>query len=538
MTLATVLALAWAAVPASAAEATPAPEPSLAAPAQPEPTDTAAEGAPEPSASREGAEPTTDDDASASTQANARPSEENGSGAPAGAPEPAESPVPAAETEADDAESLAAALLGSDPAVHAVVPDGAGGVRLFASAAQLAPQTQAMVERAGMAVTDIGAPLAVHAADEVVGGAGYALELSGGAPAACSVGFTGWTPDGRDAVITAGHCASGAAGQAASLTRPSQDLGGTYELWRPLGTVGFAQFGRPGDPAGEMGALDSVDIAAIDVGPDAGLTLLPAVADWSTAASDDLAASATPIARIGEARDGLAVTKSGRTTGATTGTVLGGLGWARVGGTVVHGFMTTLPVADGDSGGAVYAGDTALGVISGGNSQVTWVADLGNALRQTGGYTLRLDLAEPVISAGTDLGALAAGAVVSGTAQPGATLRVEFAEAVTAAGAAAPAPQEVAVGPDGSWSWTAPGQPGSYTLRLTAVDGYNESEVVEARIAVYAAADVAALDACTPGEDCLAATGADVGAPLAAAVALLALGIPLLRVGRRSRAGR
>lgn len=453
----------------------------------------------------------------------------------AGAAEATPSAPDAGDAGPAGADALAASLLAADPAVHAVVSDGAGGTIVFATAAELAAHTRAVIESEGLALSDIGAPLRAEAARDVVGGAGYALELAGGS-LACSIGFSAWTPEGGDAVITAGHCAGGVAGQDAWLTRPSQDGGATYERWLPLGTVAFAQFGLPGDPAGRTGALDSIDIAAVDVDPAAGLTPRPAVTDWTTAAADDLAASATPIARIGQAHDGLAVAKSGRTTGVTTGTVQGGIGWARVGSSIVHGFMTTLPAGDGDSGGAVYAGDAALGVVSGGNTEYTWVADIGNALEQTGGYTLRLDLAEPAVSAPADLGAVPAGSALTGTAHPGAMLRIEFAAAETAAGGPAPAVQEVPVGADGAWSWMAPSEPGSYTLRLTSRDGYNASDPTQVRIAVYAAAEVAALDDCTPGEDCLATTGAAVTGPLAAAGALFALAVPLLWASRRRAA--
>jgi hypothetical protein len=534
--VATVLALALCgiAVPAAAAAPSDPAAPSATASASPAPdaAPTPAPGddenpgdAPDPQAAPDAAAEETPDAETAPADTDAAdPVPADPSAPPAGGD--AASPEP---------EALAADLLAADPAVHAVVPDGAGGTIVFATAAELAAHTRAVIESEGLALSDIGAPLRAEAAGDVVGGAGYALELAGGS-LACSIGFSAWTPEGGDAVITAGHCAGGVAGQDAWLTRPSQDGGATYERWLPLGTVAFAQFGLPGDPAGRTGALDSIDIAAVDVDPAAGLTPRPAVTDWTTAAADDLAASATPIARIGQAHDGLAVAKSGRTTGVTTGTVQGGIGWARVGSSIVHGFMTTLPAGDGDSGGAVYADDAALGVVSGGNTEYTWVADLGNALEQTGGYTLRLDLAEPAVSAPADLGAVPAGSALTGTAHAGATLRIEFAAAETDAGGSAPAAQEVPVGADGAWSWTAPSEPGSYTLRLTSRDGYNASDPTQVRIAVYAAAEVAALDDCTPGEDCLATTGAAVTGPLAAAGALFALAVPLLWASRRRAA--
>lgn len=457
-------------------------------------------------------------------------------------------PVPA------DLDTLAQQLLTIDPAVHAVVPRDGGAVVLYVTASDLGPDTVAYAERHGgeVVVEDIGAPFTTQAAGELVGGAGYQFRLDDTTNVICSIGFTAWTPEGGDAVLTAGHCAEGRTDLTAELTVPSLETRDSATAWGPLGALGFAQFGQPGVPEGAA-ELDSVDIAAIDVAADAGLTLLPAVTDWVTASFDDLAASSTPIVRLGEAQPGQAVSASGRTSGLVSGVVVDGLGWASVlgpyGPTLVHGFPTTLATQPGDSGGAVFSGDTALGLISGGNTNMTlsWVADLGNALAQTGGYSLRLDLAEPAVTAPADLAVVPAASEITGTAHPSTTLTVAFGDRT----------QQVPVGADGTWSWTAPAEPGEYTLRLSVRDGgYNVSETVEVPITVWAVAAetpapespapspsaaapaAVAEPACVPGVDCLAESGVDPSATLAAAAALIGLAIPFLAVGRRSRATR
>ena len=407
---------------------------------------------------------------------------------------------PLAATSGPELAATAQELLTVDDAVQAIAPDGSGNVVVSVSDDDLAPDTLEYVEgHANVVIEDIGGPITTRAANELVGGAGYVFDL-GGTYAACSAGFSGWTPDGQDAVITAGHCAEGQTGLSALLTRPSEEpaVGGPgAAVMGPLGSLGFAQFGQPGNPSGAEGALDSVDVAAINVDPVAGLELLPRVTDWTTAAQDDLAASSAPIARIGQASDGMAITKSGRTTGVTSGTVTGGLGWAAIRdgsgqSHVVHGFMAEMTVASGDSGAPVYSGDTAVGVVSGGNDAgtLTWVADLGNALAHTGGYSIKLDLTEPAITSPADLTRVGAGSTIAGTAHPGTTLTLEDAATGTRA------VQEVPVGDHGSWSATAPSAPGAYTLRASVRDdGYNVSDTVEFDISVVPAAPVIAQPA-------------------------------------------
>src|SRR5690606_22283175 len=104
----------------------------------------------------------------------------------------------------------------------------------------------------------------------------------------------------------------------------------------------------------------------------------------------------TPVTAVGTASVGQQVSKSGRTTGLTSGEVVQVDTWANVcedpdngvGCHAVHGFVNTAKTIPGDSGGAVFSGTTALGVVSGGNDQIMFAADLPTALNIAKGYTL------------------------------------------------------------------------------------------------------------------------------------------------------
>ncbi len=86
-----------------------------------------------------------------------------------------------------------------------------------------------------------------------------------------------------------------------------------------------------GQLLGDDGDPSSVDISVIDVTNPA-LHLRPAVTDWTT--PNDLSLSTTPVRAVGSARVNVAASKSGRTTGNTSGVVTsveGGPGERQVG---------------------------------------------------------------------------------------------------------------------------------------------------------------------------------------------------------------
>ncbi len=273
-------------------------------------------------------------------------------------------------------------------------------------------------EFSNVEVIEIAEPIQAYAQNELVGGAGYGAGTAEEATGLCSVGFTAVSPEGNPAVITAGHCTNDDALTQATRTLPSLDTAhsgeDSPELMDPakMGDFAFSQFGGPNHSTGGDGDPNSTDIAVIDVS-DADLDLLPAVTDWSTAGDDDLAAGIeTEITGVAAPVKGERVWKSGRTTGLThdddldivdgysrIGLPDGSFGWVR--GFGVNG----LEAAPGDSGGAVFQGDKAIGVVSGGApaegtdapEDFFWGTSLVHALEFTDGYEVMVaeDDSEP-----------------------------------------------------------------------------------------------------------------------------------------------
>jgi LPXTG-motif cell wall-anchored protein len=247
-----------------------------------------------------------------------------------------------------------------------------------------------------------------QAATDLVGGAGYHVESSSpGMVGICSTGFAGWDSQGNQVVVTAGHCAENTdeAGNPAGtnpiadMELPSSSAAAGSEATAPAGVGSpgewdFYQYGLPGEqpPANEDEEKLAIDFASFKVAD--GFTNHAEVTDWTTADEDDLSLSTTPVESIGDPAVGETVSKSGRTTGKTSGTVTTGVDdempYAAVSGRLVHGFQVDADSGvfsqEGDSGGAVYQGETAVGVISGGTADggMGWVADLNNSLEKSG----------------------------------------------------------------------------------------------------------------------------------------------------------
>ena len=251
-----------------------------------------------------------------------------------------------------------------------------------------------------------------RAANDLVGGAGYLVEAGAGG-GACSTGFSGWDADGKPIVLTAGHCAKIINKNTNEFegdtvvnqteqpsTAPANGGKGFVQSGQgTIGQWGYHKFGGdlvvPGSDAKPK--EDDIDFAIINVDEDQ-YNVKTGVTDWSTADDDDLAAKlATDITKVGAHTEGT-VQKSGRTTGLTedeTWTTLNDqLDYMNIGGRFVHGFGVKASTDDpfsagGDSGGAVFQGDTAVGVISGGGPlteggatyDMSWVADLDYSLK-------------------------------------------------------------------------------------------------------------------------------------------------------------
>ncbi len=382
-------------------------------------------------------------------------------------------------------------LISEDSAVTAVSQDGTGNIVVSAVAGTLSSGTVATLETYENVVLKDRPVAQAYAIDDVVGGAGYAVNRA----SVCSFGFSGWSPTGAPAIITAGHC--GPTGATIERTLPSEDDAPYFPGFEPrytpaimdsVGTMAFSQWGGPGGSEGGHGDLDSTDIAAIAV-TNSDLRLRPLVTDWTSWESEDLSLSGTPITAVGTVQVGDQITRSGRSTGTTTGDVTGAPGaeviedksWTRVCEVVtpvptnchwVYGFWTDADPRPGDSGGAYMRGTTAVGVLSGGGGGMSFATDLQNGLRLTGGYTVMLDLAEPIVT--SDL-AVAPNGVVHGTGPAGLTLRVTLGSSTT----------ELPIAADGTWSFRAPTAEGPHAYDLAVIDdGFNVSDTVSTTITV------------------------------------------------------
>src|SRR5699024_1843722 len=186
--------------------------------------------------------------------------------------------------------------------------------------------------------------------------------------------------------------------------------------------------------------------------------------------------STTPITAVASVdENGADIERSGRTTGHRTAPASNvdiSQGVAQVEDRLVRGFwIEGLEASPGDSGGAVYQGGNAIGLVSGGSDAGVWAADLEDALSYTGGYEVRLFVEAPEMTSPEDGATVAPGSAISGTAPAGTTLVVSPAEGDEF---------EVEVDDSGEWSFPAPeDSAGLYEFSLQATKGYDESEIVD-----------------------------------------------------------
>ncbi|MGC2940076.1 MULTISPECIES: S1 family peptidase [unclassified Brevibacterium] len=261
-------------------------------------------------------------------------------------------------------------------------------------------------------VVQAGIPeVEAHAADDLVGGAGYLLTSpSTGGTGACSTGFSGWDDQGNPVVVTAGHCAEDTGENGEDLG--SNDIldtelpnsspaaggqGGEVTGVGSLGSWGYNKYGSPVEPDDETGSEGDIDFAVIDV-DESKYNVKSGITDWSD--DEDLSSSVAAITSVGSHTEG-SIQKAGRTTGLTEGQVIpreqAPFDFMSVSDRWVHGFAVESSLSDpfsapGDSGGGVFQGDTAVGVISGGGPaewddgtefSLGWVADLDYSLEQS-----------------------------------------------------------------------------------------------------------------------------------------------------------
>ncbi|MBD7994796.1 trypsin-like serine protease [Arthrobacter sp. Sa2CUA1] len=321
--------------------------------------------------------------------------------------------------------------------------------------------------------------------EDVYGGQGYAIDTGQGF-FACSVGFNGWNPEGDPAVITAGHC-TGDGSLKDTYLAPTD---GTNVVTTELGTFGTSVFGGPGNtPSSVENPNIGTDVAVID-GINKDLDLLAEVTQW---APGGLSETTTRITGVGSAVAGLPVCRSGLTTGWKCGTV-DKLAVFLVGGhkmatdpkdvRAVLGFESTLKAMEGDSGGPVISGNTALGLVSSGMGapdgdgfyNTVGAADLTSALSVTGGYTVALHVEAPALNVKNG-DTVETDQVLTGTAPAGSTVKL------TVNGGTA----EIPVAENGTWSMKVPrtvADGATAKITATAVIGFNESKTTTYSVTV------------------------------------------------------
>lgn len=357
-------------------------------------------------------------------------------------------------------------------------------------------------------------PAAAYAND-VTNGQGYlALDNPVTTGGTCSIGWNGFNKDGAPAILTAGHCTFDGALTDTLLTDPEKEPAVTGDLTSggilgPLGTFGASQFGGVGNtpataPTGWQGDKTKLNNIGTDVAVinniDANVNPLAKVTDWKTPANPK--ASGPQVTGLSDAVRGAAICKSGRTTGWTCGTVTE-LGVFTVGGTTypeeeaacnpvptveacndiraVRGFgSTSLAANRGDSGGAIMAGNLAVGMISAGTPGIiSYGVSLTDALKHTGGYTVKIFLETPKVT--TTAPVYREGAVTGTVAgAPAGTTVLVTIDGVTADAVTT----EVAVGADGKWIAKAPNEIGTFSVTAKAKNGFSTSETTEASIEV------------------------------------------------------
>ncbi|WP_231446895.1 LPXTG cell wall anchor domain-containing protein [Brevibacterium zhoupengii] len=389
-------------------------------------------------------------------------------------------------------------------------------------------------------------------AKDLVGGAGYMLSVPSdeNLVSACSTGFAGWDSSGNQVVLTAGHCAvdstTGAEDKILDLEKPSAAEAAGGEGFLPAGTGspgtwGFHQYGSDIVDNEVVDEDKAIDFAVIKVAD--GFTTKAEVTDWTTAKDDDLSLSTTEMAQVGTETPGATIHKSGRTTGVTEGTVLDdpdAFEYANIGGRAVHGFEVTDGATrfsdHGDSGGAVYQGDTAVGVISGGPEAGgwSWVADLDNSIAKSGETFTFEDPNEtpeapeaPVAESQT----IESNGSVVGKAVPNADVKISWAAAegqvanqmAQAEPQGAPEGEEtVTADAEGNFTIEGPEAEGKYSYSATAVVDGQESAATEFEVTVEAADEAEAeataeadadagveADAAAGGDDANADSAAD-----------------------------
>ena len=321
-----------------------------------------------------------------------------------------------------------------------------------------------------------GEPLAPE--EDFFGGQGFVLNNG----IICSAGYGAYSPAGEPIVLTAGHCTDDGTLSTANVERPESP---TNKL---LGTLGFSQFGGPGNSwiTGDEANPGNIgtDIAVIE-SIRSGLDLQPAASRWDAPANP----GSTAVKIIGTASPspGQAVCRSGRTDGWSCGTV-DEVGIYVVGGITsdpsdlraFRGFLSnSVQSSGGDSGGPWISGNFAVGTHSAGDapgsvSNFAVATTLEDAMTRLPGVQLQLFLNKPVLTEPAGGGGVALGQAITGQvpAAPASAVAAGSTVRITVPGQA---PAEVPVDSSGKWQFTAPSPAGRLRFTAETINGFSHS---------------------------------------------------------------
>ncbi|MDR4532925.1 S1 family peptidase [Glutamicibacter sp. PS] len=348
------------------------------------------------------------------------------------------------------------------------------------------------------------------AANDVFGGMGYgAGTTQNTAEGLCSFGFSGWTTDGKDAAISAGHCTQDDAFKFVSLVEQDMPDDPNTALGVPMGQFTFSQFGGPNHagvvPDENTTEQDIVDAAGTDISAidktNADLNMQPGVSKW--AEGKDERDETVNVTGVSKAVIGSEVCSVGRTTGWSCGEVIYE-GLFTVGGykndiRVVNGFASTNPgqtvLDQGDSGGAALIGTKAVGINSathaGDDAVENTTDDLAmytdlqegmSVLNSATGenYQVKFFVNAPVVVTPENGATVEPGATITGKvegAAAGTSVQVIVNGEVIAT---------VQVGSNGTFTFNAPETEGEFSFTLKAKNGYNVSANTQGSVIVAA----------------------------------------------------
>ncbi|MGO4296866.1 S1 family peptidase [Glutamicibacter sp. MCAF14] len=356
------------------------------------------------------------------------------------------------------------------------------------------------VESSGVAKTT--------AAEDIYGALGYAMDQSGaltGSSTVCSLGFTAWTAEGDDAIVSAGHCSEDGTTKILGLAEQSVP-GQVPTIGAELGDFGFNQFGGPNNSGFTVDELNSMteeefnslepgtDISVIDnINP--ALNMHPAVSKWP--AGKEPRDEVINVTGMTKAIIGSEACSSGRTTGWSCSPIIGE-GVFFVGGSdgtyrSVAGYVAEnagQKVLDqGDSGGPMLVGSRAAGINSANaegedlkentDDDIAMYTSLDDVFDKgyIDGYTLKFHVNTPNITVenGTEV---EPGDAITGTMvdpSKGTVIRVIVDGKLY---------KTVELEANGTFSFPAPEEPGKFEFSLVAKDGYNQSEKVSGNVVV------------------------------------------------------